>query len=108
MKQIHSVNSISIPFSAQQIWEVLIDIASYPLWWPSSVKIKLLNSTQHLIGSKVEVRPYGGMPFFCEFLERNNNVKLIMKYSGIYSGLGVWTLTEVNGQTKVSYEIKGG
>jgi len=32
-------------------------------------------------------------------------VKLVMQYSGIYSGLGIWTLTEMNGQTKIDYEI---
>ena len=28
-----------------------------------------------------------------------------MKYSGIYSGIGVWTLSEANGQCNVTYEI---
>jgi len=105
MKQIHSVNSITIQFSAQQIWMLLTDISSYSLWWPSNIKIKVLNSTENFIGSQVEVRPYGGMPFFCEFFECINNVKLVMQYSGIYSGLGVWTLTEINDQTKIDYEI---
>lgn len=105
MKQIHSLNSIILPFSTQQIWKIITDIASYSLWWPSTIKIKVLNSTQHVIGSQVEVRPYGGFPFFCEFSECVDNVRLVVKYSGIYSGLGVWTLTEMNGQTKVDYEI---
>jgi ribosome-associated toxin RatA of RatAB toxin-antitoxin module len=105
MKQIHSINSITIPFSAQQIWTVLTNIPSYPLWWPSTLKIKVLNATQNVIGSQVEIRPYGGMPFYCEFSQSVEPVKLVMKYSGIYSGLGVWTLSEINGQTKVDYEI---
>ena len=105
MRQIHSMNSITLPFSAQQIWKIITDITSYSLWWPSTFKIKVLKSTQHVLGSQVEVRPYGGLPFFCEFSECVDNVKLIMKYSGIYSGLGVWTLTEMDGRTKVEYEI---
>ncbi len=105
MKQIHSLNSITVPFSIQQIWKIITDITSYSLWWPSNIKIKALNSTQEIIGSRVEVRPYGGLPFFCEFLEYVNNKKLVMKYSGIYTGLGVWTLTEIDGQTKIDYEI---
>lgn len=105
MKQIHSLNSITVPFSIQQIWKSITDITSYSLWWPSSVKIKVLNSTQDIVGSKVEVRHYGGLPFFCEFSEYFDNDKLVMKYSGIYSGFGVWTLTEMNGRTKIDYEI---
>lgn len=105
MKQIHSLNSITLPFSTQKIWKIITDITSYSLWWPSTVKIKVLNLTQHVMGSQIEVRPYGGLSFLCEFSECVDNVKLVMKYSGIYSGLGVWTLTEMNGQTKVDYEI---
>ncbi len=105
MKQIHSVNSITIPFTAQQIWMILTDIPSYSLWWPTTLKVKIRNATQDLIGSRVEVRPYGGLPFMCEFSQSVEPVKLVMKYSGIYTGLGVWTLSETNGQTKVDYEI---
>lgn len=105
MRQINAINSVTLPFSTQQIWKTITDITSYPLWWPSTLKITVLNSTQHVIGSRVEVRPYGGLPFFCEFSEYVDNVKLVMKYSGIYSGLGVWTLTEMDGRTKVAYEI---
>lgn len=105
MKQIHSLNSITVPFSTQQIWKIITDHTSFSLWWPSSIKIKVINSSQDIIGSKVEVRPYGGLPFFCEFSEYANNEKLVMKYSGIYSGLGVWTLAKINDQTKIDYEI---
>ena len=105
MKQIHSVNSITIPLPARQIWTILTDIPSYPLWWPLTLKIKIRNATQDVIGSQVEIRPYGGMSFYCEFSEMVEPVKLVMQYSGIYSGLGIWTLTEMNGQTKIDYEI---
>jgi len=105
MKQIHAVNSITLPYPAQKVWKTISDISSYSLWWPSTVKIKVLHSSQSFIGSQVEIRPYGGLPFYCEFFESVENVKLVMKYSGIYSGLGIWTLTEMNDGTKVDYEI---
>jgi hypothetical protein len=60
---------------------------------------------QDVIGSQIEIRPYGGIPFLCEFSESVEPIKLVMKYSGIYSGLGIWTLSEMNGQTKIDYEI---
>jgi len=105
MKKIHSVNSVTMPYSSQEIWQVIIDINSYSLLWPSSVKIKTIIFTENLLGSKIEIRPFGGLPFYCEFLESVQNSKLVMKYSGIYSGLGVWRMKEINEATEVIYEI---
>lgn len=105
MQKIHSVNSITLPFSAEAIWEVLTDISSYSLWWPSTLKTKVLNVTQELIGSQIEVRPYGGLPFICAFAASVDHLELTMQYSGIYSGTGIWKLSETNGRTKVDYEI---
>lgn len=105
MKQIHTVSSAVLPFDAGRVWRCLTDVASYPLWWPRSIKVKVINATEQLLGSKIEIRPYGGMPFYCEFVGCASDAKLVMSYSGLYSGVGVWTLTRTDGLTKVDYEI---
>jgi hypothetical protein len=65
----------------------------------------MLQLADGLIGSRIEVRPYGGQPFVCEVVEAICETKLIFRYSGIYDGTGIWKISEVNGQCRVSYEI---
>ncbi len=105
MKQIHTVSSAVLPFEVGTVWRCLTDVASYPLWWPGSIKVKVISVTEQLLGSKIEIRPYSGMPFYCEFVGCASDEKLVMSYSGLYSGVGVWTLTQTGELTKVDYEI---
>ena len=105
MKKLHSINSIVIPYPAEEIWQVITDLNSYQLWWPTSVKTKIIIITENLPGSQIEIKPFGGLPFYCEIIESVPNSKLVMKYSGLYSGLGVWHVKEINKMTEVVYEI---
>jgi len=105
MKNIYSKNSITISYPAKNIWLVIYDVNSYSKWWPSSIKIKVIKKNDKLSGSEIEIRPYGGIPFYCEFMEKELENKLQMKYKGIYSGYGEWSLSESNNHTEVTYEI---
>lgn len=103
--QIKNKNMKTLPYSAQQIWDIIIDFKAYSEWWPSKVKTKALKISNEVIGSQIEVRPYGGMGFICEVVKVKPNTELVMEYSGLYKGLGVWTISENNGQCNVAYEI---
>jgi ribosome-associated toxin RatA of RatAB toxin-antitoxin module len=105
MKKIHVKNMKMLPYSAKHIWDIITDFKSYSEWWPSTVKTKVLKISDEVKGSKIEVRPYGGMGFICEVVNVQPNTKLVMEYSGIYKGLGVWTISENNRQCNVAYEI---
>jgi ribosome-associated toxin RatA of RatAB toxin-antitoxin module len=106
MRNIQTTNSMILPHSAIQIWEVITDLSSYSAWWPSSIKIKTLRLSNELIGSRIEVRPYGGQAFCCEVSNIIDSKELTLKYSGIYSGTGIWTISEINGQSRVTYKIE--
>jgi len=92
-------------YPAMLIWKAITDLPNYSSWWPSSVKIKTLHLSEGLIGSRIEVRPYGGQSFCCEVSELIKGKELTLKYSGIYTGKGMWTISEINGQSRVTYEI---
>ena len=89
-----------------QIWKVITDLSTYSAWWPSSIKIKTLRLSNELIGSRIEVRPYGGQAFCCEVSDINDSKELTLKYSGIYTGTGTWTISETDGQSCVTYKIE--
>jgi ribosome-associated toxin RatA of RatAB toxin-antitoxin module len=105
MKQINTINTKELPYPTWKIWEAIIDVSSYPKWWPSSIRVRTLRATKEIIGSQVEVKPYGGQAFLCEVIDMKRNENVTMKYSGIYSGTGVWTITASNRLNRVTYEI---
>lgn len=105
MKTVHTTNSKVVPYTATQIWDCITDFSNYSAWWPLSIKIKTLHLSEGIIGSRIEVRPYGGQAFCCEVSDMKDQKELTMTYSGIYSGTGKWTVSDINGQTHVTYEI---
>lgn len=106
MKNIHTINSQVLPHTRTQIWEVITDLSNYSAWWPSSLNIKTLHVSEGLLGSRIEIRPYGGQAFYCEVSDMHDSTELTMTYNGIYTGTGRWTISEVNGQRRVTYEIE--
>ena len=106
MKSIHTINSKVLPHTRTRIWEVITDLSSYSAWWPQSLKIRFLNLSEGILGSRIEIRPYGGQAFYCEVSGIDDNAELTMTYTGVYTGTGKWTISEVNGQRCVTYEIE--
>jgi hypothetical protein len=106
MRNIQTANTKVMAYPAMQIWEAITDLPHYSSWWPSSIKIKTLHLSEGVIGSRIELRPYGGQAFCCEVSELKRGKELVLQYSGIYAGRGIWTISEINGQSRVTYEIK--
>jgi ribosome-associated toxin RatA of RatAB toxin-antitoxin module len=106
MPAIQSTRFRTLPFPASAVWPVIADVAAYPAWWPSSAKVRVLQVMPGLLGSRLEIRPYGGQPFVCTVDGVDAPRSLRTAYSGIYSGSGTWTLDEdSSGQTRVGYGI---
>lgn len=105
MKTIRTTSSRDLNYSATKIWKGISELSNYAAWWPSSIEIRSLNNTDALIGSRLEVRPYGGQAFYCEVSSLIDEKQLVLKYSGIYEGTGTWTISRLNGLCRVSYAI---
>jgi ribosome-associated toxin RatA of RatAB toxin-antitoxin module len=104
-KRIQSKNTKTFPFSAHQIWETIIDFEKYSEWWPSTVKLEVLEMMKGLKGSRIKAKPYGGLAFVCEVVDVQPRAKLLMEYSGVYKGTGGWSITENDGHCGVEYDI---
>ena len=105
MTSIQTSDSRDLPFPVDRVWAVVADLPGYPAWWPPSLKVKLLHREAGVLGTRIEVRPYGGQGFICEVSQMRAGERLSMRYSGIYSGSGTWTMAPVGDRCRVTYAI---
>lgn len=92
-------------FDAACVYAALIDFGSYPKWWPSELRLKVLSVTADFKGSRFEVRPRGGS-FVCEVVALDDQRELQIRYiDGLHRGTGLWTLRPHKHGTQVCYQI---
>ena len=95
----------TLPFRPDQVWAALADFASYPAWWPAELRLRVLEVTPGLAGSRFEVRPRGGS-FVCEVERVDPGREMLIRYAGgVHRGTGIWTLERVAGGTLVRYAV---
>jgi uncharacterized protein YndB with AHSA1/START domain len=104
---IQAFDEIIIPRPAAEVWPVLADFEGYPRWWPKSLGIRVLSGGGELIGTEVEVRPFGGRPFRCrvEAVDMPNRIQM-RYFGGFIDGLGEWRLEPLGQETRVTYRLE--
>jgi ribosome-associated toxin RatA of RatAB toxin-antitoxin module len=105
MRKIQAEDAAVIASAPNQIWQAITDFSSYTKWWPSSVKIVVRRAAPELVGSRVEIKPYGGRAFMCEAESIREGAEMRLRYSGVYRGTGVWTIIEGAGNCRVTYRV---
>ena len=105
MRRIQAEDAAVIASPPDRIWQAIADFNSFPQWWPSSVKIVVRRHSPELIGSQVQLKPYGGRAFVCEVESIREGAELRLQYSGVYRGTGVWTITAGEGNCRVTYRV---
>jgi ribosome-associated toxin RatA of RatAB toxin-antitoxin module len=105
VRKIQAEDAVVIACSPNRIWRAITDFSLYPEWWPSSVRIVVRRITPELVGSQVEIKPYGGRAFLCEVESIRDGSELQLRYSGVYRGIGVWTIAEGDGHSRVIYRV---
>ena len=106
MRRIISTDSYRLKFSAERVFNAVSDVSVYKDWWSRKVKIKVLNMTEELAGSRVEIRASGGW-FRCEIVSvmRNSEVR-VKYYEGVQTGEGIWNLEKAGDEeTNLTYSI---
>ena len=83
------------------------DIRGYPRWWPKSLGIRVLSGGVELLGTEVEVRPFGGRPFHCRVEAVDKPKRIRMRYfGGFIDGFGEWSLEPLGQETRVIYRLE--
>jgi uncharacterized protein YndB with AHSA1/START domain len=104
---IQASDEITIPFPASEVWPLLADIGGYPRWWPKSLSIRVLSGGVELLGTEVEVRPFGGRPFRCRVEAVDRPKRIRMRYfGGFIDGFGEWCLEPLGQETRVIYRLE--
>lgn len=106
MRKIQAFDKIELNNSIGEVWNVLIDIPSYHIWWPKVVKIEVSNFSNKIIDTEFIVKPFNGQPFSCRVESFDSNKELKLNYfDGLYRGSGKWQLVNKINSTLVSYQV---
>jgi ribosome-associated toxin RatA of RatAB toxin-antitoxin module len=105
MRKVQAEDQSIIACPPERIWRAIIDFNSYTKWWPASVRIVVHRVTPELVGSRVEIKPYGGRAFLCEVKSIRDGSEMRLRYTGVYRGIGVWTIAESGSSSRVIYRI---
>lgn len=106
MTPVRATDELTIPFAIEDVWSVLVRIREYPQWWPRSVGLRVLKEKPEVVGSSVQLRPFGGRAFKCRVLEMEVPSRLCMEYfGGFIEGRGEWRLETIGDATRVQYVL---
>ncbi len=104
MRRIRANDCRTLPFSAEQVREAVLDFDNYHRWWPRKLRMQVLRNTPNHLGSQIEVRPTGGW-FVCEIAAVAEQQIVIDYVAGLHRGRGVWSFEKTAEGVRVCYEI---
>lgn len=107
MKTVQAKDTIILHTTVETVYATLANLQHYYLWWPQRIELNVLNFTDNIVNSELEVRPPTmGTDFTVRVSEAVLNEKLVFDYiKGIQEGKGTWTLKMVEQGTELSYEV---
>src|ERR1700736_5261357 len=104
MKRTEVTDCRNLPFDLATVYAVLVDFAKYPRWWPSELRLRVLQTTTELVGSRFEVRPQGGS-FICQVTQVIPEKEMLIRYvEGFHRGTGLWLIKPQGDGTRLCYQ----
>ncbi len=103
---IAATDALDIQHPLDVVWKVVADVAAYPDWWPSSLRLQVLRTEPDVVGTEVEIHPVGGQSFRVRVLTMEAPSAMRMEYfGGFITGYGAWRLEAIPGGTRVHYDL---
>ena len=104
--RIRTSQELTVPFTPEEVWAVLSDVAAYPDWWPAKLGVEILYHPGELLGAEFEVRPVMGRMFRIRFEELEGMRSMRLRFfGGSLEGPGGFHLHDLDGATQVRYEM---
>ena len=104
MKRTQVTDCRTLSFGLAAVYSAMVDFENYPKWWPTELRLRLLQTTTILMGSRFEVRPRGGS-FICEVSQVVPEKEFQIQYEGLHRGTGIWTFERQGEGTRLCYQI---
>src|ERR1700677_2400978 len=104
MKRTQVTDCRTLPFDLAAVHAAMVDFDNYPKWWPAEFRLRVLQTTTILVGSRFEVRPRGGS-FICEVSQVIPEKEIHIQYEGLHRGTGIWTFERHGEGTRLCYQI---
>jgi ribosome-associated toxin RatA of RatAB toxin-antitoxin module len=105
MRHTQATDCRSLSFDVAVVIAALLDFESYPRWWPAQLRVRVLQVMPDHVGSRIEIRPFGGR-FICEIGQVVPNQEILIRYvEGVHRGEGRWTFEKLAEGTRACYQI---
>lgn len=105
MRNLTSLDQKVLSHKVEDVFKVVSNFETYKEWFPEDVKVTVIDTTPHGIGSIIKVEN-GIIRFNIEMMRVNPNKEILVRYSGAYEGEGIWYFFETTNGTKLMYEIE--
>ena len=106
MSPIVRKDSIVLKEDPSRIFKVLLDLPSYPLWWPKRIRFKVGGPLPPQPSTRVRVSNGPLVQWIATITEVEKDRKISFHYGeGAWEGTAGWSLASVPGGVEVSYSI---
>ena len=95
---VHVSDKVHLNHTDAFIYSMLSDLSTYSRWWPMA---KISEIEEGIF----EVSPLGPGSFTWTVAETVENRKVVLTYDGIFSGHGIWNISNEGAMTHVTYSV---
>ena len=103
----HFVTDWRFRAPVRRVWEVLLDIGSYPGWWKNFRRVAITRGDGRSIGSVIECEVRGSLPYSLryalEVIEAEEFRHILLRSTGDLVGTGRWAFAEDQGEAQAVY-----
>ena len=105
MARVVARDEVALPHQVEDVYGVLIDFASYELWWPRLLSFKLLGPEPVQVGTRARFG-HTLVSWTAVVTDVDPDLRIAMRYDGgACIGSAEWTLQEAGRATRIAYAI---
>ncbi len=106
MERIQVTVDDTVSGDSDDAYDIMLRFQSFHEWWPQGLPVDCIKWKEGFVNSKVSIKPYPFIKVGWKLHSYSPGREIIIHYyEGMHTGTGVWTFTEGDSCTHVSFEI---